>query len=186
LLALARAGSLFVLHLVSEGKTIEDPDRRLSQILASYRHPVTYDRVHRNLRRAASVLDVDVSAFLRNPKGFVRVALYLLRTMLYVRCATMGMPMFSMGRVAQRMRQSWIAEVFGRRGCTTFDFFVQIRSRLLQELDIDGHNEFETLEALAAALYEQCPIAACLALKLLAGSDIIDYDSTFLDWSHNV
>lgn len=182
---LAQAGSLFVLHLVKEGRTIEDRASRLTRILDNYRPPETYDRVLRNLRRAAAVLDVDDVLFGRNPAGFVRVALYLLRTALYVRCAEMGRPVFAMARVAEQLRDPRITSLFAARERATPEYFDQVRSRLLHELGVPGRNEFRTLEALAVALYEECPIASCLALKLLAGHSRIEYDSTFLDWSHS-
>jgi Nucleotidyltransferase domain len=185
LIALARAGSLFVLHLATEGRSLEDPAEHLVGILASYRPPTSYQRVRENLRRASSVLDVAPEVFHRNAAGFVRVALYLLRTALYVRCVELGTPVFAMKRVAQRLAQSRVTEIFDRRGCTTFDYFQQVRSFVYREVDANGVNEFGSLEALCVALHVACPIASKLALKLLSGSERIEYDSTFLDWSHD-
>ena len=182
---LARAGSLFVLHLVTEGRTLDDPSGQLLRVLTHYRAPASYHRVRENLCRASSVLDVDARGFQHNPAGFLRVAFYLLRTALYVRCVELGTPVFAMRRVAQRLGQPRIAELFDRRGCVSFDTFDEVRTFLWREIGASGVNEFRTLEAMSVALHVSCPIASKLALKLLAGHEQMDYDSTFLDWSHH-
>jgi hypothetical protein len=185
LLALARAGSLFVLHLAVEGRSLEDPGQRLRHVLETYRAPASYDRARANLRRASSVLAVDRAAFQRNPVGFLRVAFYLLRTALYVRCVELGSPVFAMRQVAQRLGQPEITGIFDRRGGSTFDLFEEARTLMYREVGADGINEFGSLEALSVGLHVECPIASRLALKLLAGSERIEYDSTFFDWSHD-
>jgi hypothetical protein len=185
LLALAGAGSLFVLHLAVEGRPLEDPGQHLHRTLEAYRAPASYERTRSNLRRASSVLAVDRATFQRNPTGFLRVAFYLLRTALYGRCVELGSPAFAMRQVAQRLGQPEIVEIFDRRDCTTFDFFEHVRSLMYRQVGADGINEFGSLEALSVRLDVECPIASRLALKLLAGSERIAYDSTFFDWSHD-
>lgn len=183
--ALARRGSLFVLHLAVEGKPLEDPGHSLRRALEEYRTPASYERTLSNLRRASSVLAVDRATFQRNPAGFVRVAFYLLRTVLYVRCVELGSPVFAMRQVAQRLRQSEIAEIFDRRDGNTFDLFEEVRSLMYRQVGATGINEFGSLEALSVGLHVECPIASRLALKLLVGAEHIAYDSTFLDWSYD-
>lgn len=185
LLALSRAGSLFVLHLAVEGRSLEDPHQRLSRVLEAYRAPASYERAHANLCRASSVLAVDRAAFQRNPVGFLRVAFYLLRTALYVRCVELGSPVFAIRQVSQRLGQPEITEIFARRDCTTFDFFEEVRSLMYREVGASGINEFGSLEALSVGLHVECPIASRLALKLLAGSERIEYDATLFDWSRD-
>jgi hypothetical protein len=131
------------------------------------------------------VLAVDRIAFQRNPAGFLRVAFYLLRTALYVRCVELGSPIFALRQVAQRLGQPEIAEIFDRRDCNTFSFFEEVRSLMYREVGADGSNEFGSLEALSVGLHVECPIASRLALKLLAGSERIEYDTTCFDWSHD-
>ncbi|HEY0482598.1 MAG TPA: nucleotidyltransferase domain-containing protein [Kofleriaceae bacterium] len=185
LLALSRAGSLFVLHLAAEGRSLEDHSQRLRRVLEAYRAPASYTRARTNLRRASSVLAVDRVGFQRNPTGFLRVAFYLLRTALYVRCVELGPPVFAMRQVALRLRRPEITEIFERRGRTTFDAFEEVRSLVYREVGADGINEFGSLEALSVGLHVACPIASRLALRLLAGSERVEYDSTLFDWSHD-
>jgi hypothetical protein len=186
LFELARSGSLFVLHLATEGRLIEDPTDTLSRILASYRTPSDYSGARDKLRRALSVLDVNRVAFERNPDGFLRVGLHILRTALYVRCIEQGTPVFSMPRVARLLGDPHIEELFVSRGPRGYAFFSELRARSRRELATAGINEFGSLEALAVALYEDCPIASQLALKLLRGDARIDYDSACLDWVADV
>jgi nucleotidyltransferase-like protein len=186
LLELARTGSLFVLHLVTEGRTIEDPTGELSRILTSYRQPASYEGARNKLQRAACVLDIDRIAFDRNPEGFLQVGLHILRTALYVRCVETGNPIFSMPRVARHLGQPRIAEIFVRREPRSFSFFLELRAALRHELGIEGRNEYGSLEALAVAMYEACPIASYFALKLLDGGARIEYDRPILDWVSDV
>lgn len=186
LLDLARAGSLFVLHLATEGRVIADPASTLTQILAAYRAPADYARARDRLRQAVTVLDVDRAAFERNPDGFARVALHILRTALYVRCAEQGRPTFSMAAVARLLGEPRIEALFVPRRARSYAFFSELRSASRRELETDGVNGLGSLEALAVALYEDCPIASHLALKLLRGDTRIDYDRTSLDWVADV
>jgi hypothetical protein len=186
LFELARAGSLFVLHLVSEGRTIDDPTSTLSRILAAYRPPADYKGARDKLRRAAAVLDVDRVSFERNPDGFLRVALHIFRTALYIRCIEQGTPTFSMPRVAQLLEEPGLESFFTRRKLRSFPFFFEVRTALRRELGTEAKNEFGTLEALAVAVYDTCPVASYLALRLLGGGERIEYDSTLLDWVADV
>ena len=124
LFELARAGSLFVLHLVTEGRTIHDPTGTLSRNLAAYRAPADYIGARDKLRRAASVLDVDRASFERNPDGFLRIGLHIYRTALYVRCIERGTPVFSMPRVARLLGEPRIGDFFTRREPRGFPFFL--------------------------------------------------------------
>ncbi len=186
LFELARAGSLFVLHLVTEGRSIDDPENVLSRILAAYQAPADYRGARDRLRRAASVLDVDQASFERNPDGFLRVALHILRTALYLRCIERGTPTFSMPRVARLLGEPRIGHFFGRRESKTFASFAELRTAARRELGIEGRNEFGSLEALAVATYETCPITSYLALRLLGGKERIEYGGTLVDWVADV
>jgi hypothetical protein len=186
LFELARAGSLFVLHLVTEGRAIDDPTGTLSRILAAYRAPADYNGARDKLRRSASVLDVDRASFERNPDGFLRIGLHIYRTALYVRCIERRAPAFSMPRVARLLGEPRVGDFFVRRESRGFLFFLELRAALRRELGTDGINEFGSLEALAVAVCESCPIASELALGLLRGGERIEYGGAFLDWVADV
>lgn len=175
--ALAEAGSLFVLHLRTEGKILADEQGALATILASYKAPESYAELERSLRSAARILDVDAPTFARNPHGFIRVGLYLLRTALYIRCAESGRPLFAMAEVMRHRGDPRLWPLFARKDAHGGEqaYFHQVRGLLAEYLGVQAHNEFGTLEALAVNAQLQCPLTASLALKVLGGDTTIDY-----------
>lgn len=176
---LAEAGSLFILHLVLEGRVISDQAGALSGILAAYRNPESYESLRGNLRIAASILDVNHATFQRYPAALIRLALYLLRTELYIRCCENGKALFSVNKVAQRLNDPRITNCFGQRVSrpNDYQYFVEIRQLTEEYLATRIHNEFLTIEAFAVNTYQRWRFASELALRVLSGQSSIDYEN---------
>jgi hypothetical protein len=177
LVSLARAGSLFVLHLRMEGRALLDPEGALARVLDTYRPPASYALLRDALRKASAILDATEEAFSRNPEGYCRVALFLLRTEVYARCAERGTPVFAMDMAAQRIQDPNIAAAFSGRTARMHDhgFFREVRALVSRYLDTAIHNPNGTLEALAVSTSERAPLASVLAMRVLAGKTEIEY-----------
>ena len=176
--ALAKAGSLFVAHLKLEGIVLDDPDRVLAGILEQYQTPDSYKHTKQTIRTAAQLLDVDPALFDRNRTGFVRVALFLLRTWLYVKAAESGPPKFSMREVEAQLGLENVARLFLRRTAEagSWEYFKELRESLSCELGSRIANTHGTLEALIVSKTGQSPLTASLGIRLLAGEHPISYD----------
>jgi predicted nucleotidyltransferase len=177
LVSLARAGSLFVLHLRMEGRILHDPEAALARVLDTYRPPASYAPLHDALRKASAILDTTDEAFARNPEGYCRVALFLLRTEVYARCAERGTPAFAMDMAARRIEDPTIAAAFSGRAARMSDhgFFREVRALVSRYLDTPIHNPHGTLEALAVSTSERAPLASVLAMRVLSGKVEIEY-----------
>lgn len=180
---LSEKGSLFILHLLSEGRIVLDPQHTLKSILEAYRPPSSYDSLRLNLRTASAILDVDASAFLTNPIGFSRLALYLLRTEAYTRCVEAGQPTFSMAKVAQQLRDSRIAECFQSRAQLSgdYEYFCKARSLMEEYLACRVNNPYGNIEAFAVNMSAKCSFASVLAMRIIRGEVGIEYENIFPD-----
>jgi hypothetical protein len=170
--ALAASGSLFVLHLREEGVLVRDTSHVLAEILGGYRAPVSYEPLRESLRLAAGILDVDARGFERDPRAFTQLAVYLLRTALYLRCAEGGRPLFSMREVADHLHDQRVLDVFHERDQRPGDpqLFERVRAILAEYLGAPVKNAFGSIEALAAHAEDKSPLAAALALRVLRGA----------------
>ena len=93
--ALARNGSLFVLHLIHDGVVLYDTNNELAKIIASYRPPAAPGRLSTEFAIAASGL---IAATPEERKSFGEsmqsLAFYILRTAVYNACVLRGKPQF--------------------------------------------------------------------------------------------
>lgn len=180
--SLARAGSIFVLHLRTEGVVLRDDASAFERVVLAYRAPDSYGPLRESLRLAAGLLDVDEAGFVKNPRGFTQLAVYLLRTALYLRCAEEGRPLFSMARVAERFADRRILDIFRDRldhACDVI-FFQRVRSLLEEQLGARAVNHFGSIEALAVQAYDKSPLASALAVRLLSGASL-EYEELLPD-----
>lgn len=77
-------GSLFALHLVTEGRILRDPSGELGRILESYVSPPDYRQLRESIARVATVLDPKSNDLHRYYVSLVRLGLYLIRTTMYL------------------------------------------------------------------------------------------------------
>jgi len=176
LFSLARAGSLYVLHLKLEGRVLEDAYGDLARVLDAYAPPVSYDPLNEGLRAAASMLDVPCD-WSGNRTGLFRAGVFILRTALYARCAAAGRPTFAMAEVARHVGDPRVESVSALKHRTEIgpDEIALIRGLVERYLGLEVRNPYGTLEALAVSLYRRHPLAASLAVRVLAGDQELDY-----------
>jgi hypothetical protein len=103
LLAMARQGSLFILHLVLEAKPIHDPCGYVGDLSAAFQKPDSYTSdARRNVGPATALLDIGESLFETAPQPFMGAALFLCRTLLYAEHADQGPFSFSVRSLAAK------------------------------------------------------------------------------------
>lgn len=177
---MARHGSLFVLHLKREARVLADRRMILPGLLAEWVEP-DYDRVCEGIRAAAAVLDAP-RAWL-DPAAILRTALFILRSLLYLKCARAETPAFAIATVARILHDDRIPSLFARPAVANPDVRTKAAMALLSEyLGGPVSNEFGSLEALAVNWRRKYPMASHLAVQLLAGNREIDYARTPATW----
>ena len=101
LLATARLGGLFILHLIKEAKPIHDPCAYLKQLSVAFQKPDSYSsNARRAVGPATALLDVSEALFETAPRPFMHAALFLCRTLVYAEHADRGTFSFSMRDLA--------------------------------------------------------------------------------------
>lgn len=101
LLATARLGGLFILHLIKEAKPLHDPCAYLEQLAVAFQKPDSYSsNARRTVGPATALLDVSESLFETAPRPFMQAALFLCRTLVYAEHADRGAFSFSMRDLA--------------------------------------------------------------------------------------
>lgn len=100
---MAQRGSLFVLHLLTDGVTILDPSGVLERALAHYRPPESYKPIWNQLSVVAGAVNPDAPDADRFAYGLCRLALYSLRTAVYLHAIEDGAPCFDVDVAAERL-----------------------------------------------------------------------------------
>lgn len=94
---LAKQGSLFVLHLRTEGLILHDPQSVLHSALDCYVPPISYNCLKSTIAVSSAVLHLEPASLnAQQFSGVISLGLYLLRTLIYLRCVEEGSPAFSL------------------------------------------------------------------------------------------
>jgi predicted nucleotidyltransferase len=180
LMDLASRGSLFVLHLRCDGRVLIDTEGKFARIFAAYKAPLSYEPFRRDLRLALNLLDVDEAAYGTRPTSFISLALYLLRTILYIECAEIGQPMFSVWAVAESRRDARLSRLFEVKYSmnASYDDFLSALRYLEEHLDQPCRNPYGSIEALITNIERNSSFTASLGLRLISGDGFgISYET---------
>jgi hypothetical protein len=172
-------GSLFVLHLVREGRTIRDPHGELRQCLDAYRAPVTYEPYYSALQDVLGLLDVSSDTYAPRWKVFNEAALYVVRSCLYARLAERGEPIFALETLRERVPSPELDTALALRGDTesNYDGFVAVRRYAEQLLGTPSRNPYGSIEAYMTNRSGTNPLVLAFGLRLLGASDCgLNYD----------
>jgi hypothetical protein len=175
--AMAARGSLFVLHLLTEGIVLHDVNGRLAAVLQQWHSPPSYEPLFSAVREVSGALDVEESVFRQNANGFTGLAVFLARTELYARCAMAGSPLFGLEAAARHCGVTELTAMIARRRLAgpSWKSFCELRGALRGRLDVPCSNPYGSLEALVVDLDARTPTGAALVLRVLQGGSSIDY-----------
>lgn len=180
---LAASGSLFVLHLREEGIVLSDPEGVLHDILRGLvpPNPVV---ITRDVGVASAILDVTEEQFDFNSAGLTRVAVFLLRTLAYVKCLEKGRAVFGLRAVSRTLHDARVEELLRRRSPTANDFayFKSLRAILAEYLGGIETNPFGSLEAFAVNIAEESKFSAALAVRACHRGGALDYAALIDEW----
>lgn len=179
--AMATQGSLFVLHLKTDGVTIEDPNGTLARALKAYVAPSSYAHIWRQLAVAGGALDPVSSDFNMYTDGLARLGVYILRTAAYIRAIELGKPTFDINRVAEMLGEPSLAGALALRrksGFTSADV-AALRREIQWMVPSVEHNPLGTVLAYGVANSTRSDLAS-LFTAVMDGGDGIDYSTLTL------
>lgn len=118
----ATSGSLFVLHLITEGQIISDPEGKLASVLNTYRKPSSYRDQLLELCGCVNILRVDSRVYAKNPALYNHAVIFVLRSVVFLMMAQTGSPTFSIGTIARRLGDETIVEAVSFRSFREANF----------------------------------------------------------------
>lgn len=181
--AMAQRGSLFVLHLTTEGRILYDPNGELRSILQEYSQPHSYDAMRQEIMVAGSALDTTANDASKYVSSLGPLAIYLLRTVVFSLCAERGVTTFESHKVAAELGDPDLGEVLKLRRQSSLEFTTaqidRIRKKLSGYLGDDLRNRHGSIVALALQSGAN-PQAQALLSNVLSRSAGISYTEASL------
>jgi predicted nucleotidyltransferase len=173
-------GSLFVRHLIMDGKVLNDNSGILAACLGGYVKPLSYAPFRSALRSAMPLFDVDHSTFSLHAQSYMDVAVYCLRTALYVKADEQNILTFSLRNLESLTRWPEIKllnSIKHLHQAATWSNFKAVVAALESELGMVAKNPASTLEAYVTNNFDVYPLVLSLSLRILSGGNVpLNYD----------
>jgi len=131
------------------------------------------------MRQAANLLDVNEDSYLSQWKRYNDLAMFIVRTTLYVIFAERQEPLFSLPEIAKRLERPDVASVLRLRKATfpAWELYAEARRLIAELLDTRIVNTYGSVEALVANCGLESPSVVALGLRLLGReSPALGYD----------
>ena len=181
---LARSGSLFVLHLKQEARIVKDSRGAFARVFDAWRPP-DIERTLAGMRAAAAVLDVPGEIERASERELIHAAVFVLRSVLYLRCFERGRPAFGACEVADVLGDEDVRSFLDRvraRGDESMQLLSPARVLLTRYLGEPLVNPCGTLEALAVSCHRAFPLASDLARRLATRQGPVHYATAPASW----
>jgi Nucleotidyltransferase domain len=176
LLSLAKAGSLFVMHLVSEAVVLDDPSHLLDAIKSAYVQPASYAPYYEELTSALPIIAIAQTTFDQAPLAYAATASYLLRSYAYARAVESGNKSFSMRDVVKVIDDERLLEPLRRlRFVKDYGAFYCVVELLFEFADRRFMYRTEPLDVFVVNAYGVCDLAVVLGLRILSKGNLFTY-----------
>jgi hypothetical protein len=175
-MALARHGSLFARHIVSEALPIVDPTGFLEALKSAYVAPDSYAHLYGEIVGSLPLVSISQGVFEGNARHYAATASYLLRTLMYAKAIELGAKSFSIREVVSEIGDRRPIEALGAlKNCPTYHYFQEVVDLLFTLLGVARQERKESLEAFVVNSYGVCELAVVLGLRILARGDLLTY-----------
>ena len=169
LTALAKQGSLFVLHLRVEGIIIADTSKILKRCIDSYKNPLSYAKHRQALVGCLALLDITEEAYLLNWSKYNEVLIFLFRTYLYIKSVESGVITFSASLIAKKEGFRFERVLSLRHAAVpNWKLFKEASVLIAGELGGRLSNPYQSIEALVSNSARDNPLLISLGVKLLS------------------
>ncbi|GLW32980.1 nucleotidyltransferase domain-containing protein [Actinoplanes regularis] len=164
---MSNQGSLFMLHLRSDGYIISDPTETLSSIFAAYRFPPNFQKPISELAAAARALTADDAT--QHETGLRKLGIYVARTACYAVLAERGEPEFDPDIVAEKLRIPSMTRALRMRLAPPRKDDLDALQHAISDLLGEIPPAATTLDSLAVETHSKFPYASTLMTQVLAG-----------------
>jgi hypothetical protein len=177
--AMARAGSLFVLHLKTEGVILRDPAGVLGQCLDEYVPPINYSQMLEDVALAGKAVD-PATLSEGTIEGTCRLAIYLLRTSLYIHAIEQGINSFDIDSILHLIGNTKLRDTMQLRHLRSKQWrlthLALLHAQLSVQCGLRLNNEYGSLEGLAIAASGNERVAPLLQNLLMRHAGV-DYSA---------
>jgi hypothetical protein len=151
----------------------------LSDRLAKYRQPPSYDPLRREILAAASALDAPTDEAVAYGHQLRRLGLFLLRTAVYASAQESRLTTFDIDVIAHHVAPPPVRDILRRRHDETrvHTALWQLKMGIEMFLDAPQVCRRVSLEELALRLSDRHPYAAALVSCVMSGADELDYST---------
>lgn len=182
LISLAKGGSLFFRHFVSEAVDIYDPTGILRWLKSIYVVPRDYEFLRKQVVGAMPLVTIVQDVFEADVRHYAATASYLLRSYVYAKAFDLGATSFSMQHVLSVLGDRRPREVLSDlKANPTYVRFRRVVGLLCELTDSAYVQRNEPLEAFVVNSYGVCDLAVVLGLRVLARGNLLTY--TFIESS---
>lgn len=164
---MSEQGSLFMLHLRTDGYIMSDPEGTLAEIFSNYRFPPNFKKPISELAAAARALTVQDAALHRD--GLRKLGIYVARTACYAVLADKGEPEFDPDIVAAKLGIPSMTRALQMRLVSQRPDDLEALYQAINDLLGDIPPAGTTLDSLAVALLPKFPYASSLMAQVLTG-----------------
>ncbi|MEZ3156666.1 nucleotidyltransferase domain-containing protein [Microbacterium sp. BWR-S6Y] len=174
---MSQRGSLFVMHLIADGKVLHDPHGTLERTLSQYAKPVSFAPIWEQLSAAAGIVNPRSPDASEHSHGLGRLGMYVLRTAAYLHAIEQGNPCFDVDAAAKRLGVRGLSEVLRWRRSKDFtlDQLSAIAEVLPRVLPLPVVNEDRSVLSFAVAHSTSQDMAALFMTVL--GDGQIEYSA---------
>lgn len=180
LASMAELGSLFVRHLIDDGIVIDDSEGVIADCLTKYNRPKDYSHFRAELQAVLPLLDVTEMEFESRSKSWLDVAVFCLRSEVYIRADEHSELCFSLAKLEKNTGWEDVHLVRIARSVDQerrWGVFKDVRNALERCLKGQAINPYGTVEAYATNVFDEHPLVLSLALRIILGANVpINYD----------
>lgn len=171
---MAEDGSLFILHIIQDGKLLKGKKQDLLILKQNFIKKESYASFRKNLIDASSLLDFDEEFYKKNFKGANSLVAYLLRSYIYSLLHDQGKMIFSMHDASTLLKDPRIKKISQLKDMAYPDYnkFLKYRSLLEEYMGKKISNPYKSLDALIVnSSIEGKELTRSLGLRLIRSSD---------------
>lgn len=175
---LAARGSLFVLHLMTDGIILSEKPRVFQRIFESYRPPATYDGLRRELALVVAALRLPGAE--SNLTSATKVATFVVRSLVYAACADRRIAEFDIARASTHLGHPDLGNRI-RSGALSLHQLLTEADQLLRDAQVsDAEVRWATFDEAALWAGLTHPGAGALLEVVLANGSQIEYSALTL------
>jgi predicted nucleotidyltransferase len=175
---MASKGSLFILHIIEEGKEITDTNL-LSELKSSFSKPISYTSYRKELVNASDLLDVSESDFVKYKVNLNRFLYYLARSFLYALAIDKNCKSFSIKEVCAFLNLENYLEFFENKNLNSnFNEYNKNLTYISTLLERRPCNKYKSIELLLVNSLKSKYLLRIFGLRLLnEKNELIEYEN---------